>query len=76
MTGRVVAVRVKAGDPVGAGQILAVLEAMKMEYKLPSPRAGTVAAVHCRDGDLVDLGKTLVELAETAASEAPASPGR
>jgi len=64
MTGKVVAVKVEPGNQVEAGDILVVLEAMKMEYRLAAPRTGTVAAVHCREGELVDLGKILVTLAE------------
>ena len=62
MTGKVVAVEVSAGDTVAEGALLAILEAMKMEYRLAAPRAGRVAAVHCRPGELVDLGKPLVTL--------------
>jgi biotin carboxyl carrier protein len=64
MTGKVVAVRVKPGHQVEAGDLLVVLEAMKMEYRLAAPRPGTVGEVHCQEGELVDLGKTLVTLAE------------
>lgn len=63
MTGKVVSVAVKAGEAVASGQVLVVLTAMKMEYRLGAPRAGTVAAVACREGDLVDLGHVLARLA-------------
>jgi 3-methylcrotonyl-CoA carboxylase alpha subunit len=63
MTGKVVAVRVAPGAAVGTGDVVVVLEAMKMEYRLLSPRDGTVEDVRCREGELVDLGKTLVTLA-------------
>lgn len=62
MTGRVVSVAVKAGDAVKAGQVLVVVVAMKMEFRIEAPHDGAIEAVHCRDGDLVDLGKVLVEL--------------
>ena len=64
LTGKVVKVEVRAGDTVEADQLLVVLEAMKMEYRLTSPRVGLVTAVGCAEGDLVDQGMTLVELAE------------
>lgn len=64
MTGRVVQMRSTVGDKVEAGAVLVVLEAMKMEYRLAAPHDGTVEAVHCNEGDLVDLGKTLVTLTE------------
>lgn len=60
MTGKVVEVRVKPGDTVEAEQVVAVLEAMKMEYRLATPHGGQVEAVHCEAGELVDLGTTLV----------------
>ncbi len=62
MTGRVLSVRVKPGDAVKSGDILAVLEAMKMEYRLAAPSAGKVASVNCKDGEQVDLGRVLVVL--------------
>jgi biotin carboxyl carrier protein len=66
MTGKVVAVHVQVGEAVTEGTLLAILEAMKMEYRLVAPRAGLVEAVHCRAGDLVDLGLPLVRLMESA----------
>ena len=62
MTAKVVQVRTKAGAEVAEGDLLLVLEAMKMEYRLTAPRAGTVAEVGCSEGELVDLGATLVRL--------------
>jgi biotin carboxyl carrier protein len=60
--GKVVAVNVKPGDAVEAGQSLVVLEAMKMENELVTDQAGTVAAVHVEAGETVDTGAVLVEL--------------
>ncbi len=62
MTGKVVQVRVGPGQEVGADDVLVVLEAMKMEYRLTAPRAGKIASVGCKEGELVDLGATLVTL--------------
>lgn len=64
MTGKVVKVGVAAGDVVKAGDVVAVLEAMKMEYRLTAPHDGKVDSVHCKEGELVDLGKNLVTLIE------------
>ncbi len=63
MHGRVTEIRVAAGEPVRAGDVVAVVEAMKMEHQLRSPRAGTVLAVHASVGDQVAARQRLVELA-------------
>jgi biotin carboxyl carrier protein len=62
MTGKVIRVAAAPGRKVAAGEVLVVLEAMKMEYRLVAPRDGTVESVRCREGELVDLGATLVTL--------------
>jgi biotin carboxyl carrier protein len=62
MPGRVVSVRVRAGDAVAAGAALVVIEAMKMQNELVAPRDGTVTRVLVTDGDAVERGATLVEL--------------
>jgi biotin carboxyl carrier protein len=62
MTGRIVAVRVKPGDGVKAGDVLVTLEAMKMEYRLAAPSPGTVAEVKCAQGERVEIGTLLVIL--------------
>ena len=62
MTGKIVHIAVGAGDAVAEDDLLVILEAMKMEYRLTAPYAGTVGAIQCREGELVDLGATLVRL--------------
>ena len=62
MTGKVVKVNVKVGEGVEKDDVLVLLEAMKMEYRLSAPRAGVIESVNCVAGDLVDLGKLLVAL--------------
>lgn len=62
MTGSVCAVHVEAGDTVDAGQIVLVLEAMKMEHSLTAPRAGVIATVACVEGTQVSDGAVLVTL--------------
>ena len=54
MPGRVSKLLVKPGDAVKAGQPVVVLEAMKMENELKSPRDGTVLEVLAREGDAVE----------------------
>jgi 3-methylcrotonyl-CoA carboxylase alpha subunit len=62
MPGRVVLVKVQAGDRVTAGQELLVMEAMKMELGLKAPRDGIVAEVRAAPGDVVDADVVLVAL--------------
>jgi geranyl-CoA carboxylase alpha subunit len=62
MTGKVVKVAAVAGAAVRSGDILVVLEAMKMEYRLIAPRDATVESVGCKEGDRVDLGHVVVRL--------------
>jgi 3-methylcrotonyl-CoA carboxylase alpha subunit len=63
MPATVVKVLVKPGSVVESGEALVILEAMKMELVLRAPADGTVAAVHCREGDLVQPETVLVEFA-------------
>lgn len=62
MPGNILAVNVAAGDMVKKGQVLMVLEAMKMENEIVAPQDGTVASVNCRKGDVVNVGDLLVSL--------------
>jgi acetyl/propionyl-CoA carboxylase alpha subunit len=62
MPGNVLAVRVAEGDAVEAGQVLVVLEAMKMENTVPAPGAGRVSRVLVVPGQQVQRAETLVEL--------------
>jgi biotin carboxyl carrier protein len=62
MPGRVVRVLVKAGDEVAAKQGVVVVEAMKMENELRSPKAGRVKDVSVAPGTSVDAGRVLVTI--------------
>ena len=62
MPGRMVVVKAKAGDHVTEGQELAVMEAMKMELSLKSPRTGKVASVSVNAGDFVEADALLIKL--------------
>ena len=60
MPGKVVKVLVKVGDVVTEGQGLVVVEAMKMENELKSPKAGTVTGLFVQEGATVELNAKLV----------------
>lgn len=62
MPGTILSVKVKQGDAVKSGQILVILEAMKMENEIVAPRDGTVAQVVVAQGASVDTGAPLVVL--------------
>lgn len=60
MPGKVVAVKVKAGDVVEAEQGLVIVEAMKMENLLLAPARAKIAKVHVNQGDRLDSGALLI----------------
>lgn len=62
MNGSIVRVLVEVGQAVEAGAPLVVLEAMKMEHSIRAPKATTVKALLCQEGDMVSEGAALVEL--------------
>jgi len=62
MNGRVVAVLVKQGERVEAGQPVMTLEAMKMEHVHTAPISGTISAIDVAEGDQVTTGKIVVEI--------------
>ena len=63
MPGNILRVEVKEGDTIQAGQLLVVLEAMKMENEILAPHDGTVAQVVVSKGSVVETGSPLVILA-------------
>jgi 3-methylcrotonyl-CoA carboxylase alpha subunit len=64
MPGKVVELRVAEGDTVEAGQVLLIMEAMKMEHSVTAPQDGAVAQVTVAPGDQVDADALLVVVAE------------
>ncbi len=60
--GTVVAVKVQEGQEVKAGEVLCIVEAMKMENEIPAPRDGVVRRVAVTPGAMVEAGGVLVEL--------------
>jgi biotin carboxyl carrier protein len=55
-------IEAQTGQAVRRGDILIVLEAMKMELPVRSPRDGVVRAIHCRPGELVQPGVNLLDV--------------
>lgn len=62
MPGTILSINAQAGAQVKAGDVLLVLEAMKMENEIVAPRDGEVAAVHVNVSATVDAGQALVSL--------------
>ena len=67
MPGRIAKIAVAAGAAVRNGDLLIVLEAMKMEHRIEAPGSGAVTKLHVKEGDLVSAGSVLVELSEPEA---------
>ena len=63
MPGRIAAVRVASGASVSKGDVLVIVEAMKMEHAVRAPKDGTVERVLVSEGQMVGLGDVLVEMA-------------
>ncbi|WP_040213993.1 biotin/lipoyl-containing protein [Clostridium polynesiense] len=63
MPGNIIEVSVKQGDRVKKGDLLVILEAMKMENEIVSPVDGTVVNIGVTKGQTVNPGDTLVEIA-------------
>jgi biotin carboxyl carrier protein len=63
MPARVTAILVEAGQQVHKGDVLLKLEAMKMELAVRAPRDGVVRSIACKDGELVQPGVGLMEIA-------------
>ena len=62
MPGNILDVKVNPGDTVKSGDILVILEAMKMENEILAPSDGTVATVNVKKGDTVNSNDLLVSL--------------
>lgn len=62
LAGSVFKVLVEEGDAIEAGQVVLILEAMKMETEITAPSAGTVTAIHVEPGDAVQGGQPLIEI--------------
>ena len=62
MPGTINAVKVASGQQVKKGDVLFILEAMKMENEIVAPQDGTIASINVNKGDSVEAGQTLASL--------------
>jgi acetyl-CoA carboxylase biotin carboxyl carrier protein len=62
ITGTVWKIEVEVGDEVGEGDIVAILESMKMEMPVEAELSGTVAEILCEEGQAVNEGDPLARL--------------
>lgn len=62
MQGKIVAVKVTAGQEITKGDVVAVLEAMKMENEIVAPKSGTIVSVGVATGQTVEAGDLIASL--------------
>ena len=62
MPGTILDVKVAVGDSVSKGQVIMILEAMKMENEVVAPQDGTIASINVAAGDSVEAGAVLASL--------------
>ncbi|WP_294143693.1 biotin/lipoyl-containing protein [uncultured Clostridium sp.] len=62
MPGKILGVKMQAGAAVKRGQVILILEAMKMENEIVAPQDGTIASINVAVGDMVEPGATLATL--------------
>lgn len=62
MPGTILDIRTSVGASVSNGQVLCILEAMKMENDIVAPQSGTVASINVNKGDSVDAGQVIITL--------------
>ena len=63
LQGTIQVVKVNVGDKVNAGDVVAVIEAMKMENDIPATTTGTVKTIYAKKGDKVSSGDVILDIA-------------
>ena len=58
--GKIVSISVKEGEMVSEGDVVMILEAMKMQNEIQAPLSGTVTALNCKPGDSVEANSPLI----------------
>ncbi len=64
ISGRVVNIKTKIGDEVKKGDVLLVIEAMKMEYIIRAPYNGIVKKINFKEKDLIEIGQNTLEISK------------
>ena len=62
MQGKIVSVKASVGQAVKKGDVILILEAMKMENEVVAPQDGTIASINVSDGDKVEAGSVIATL--------------
>ena len=69
MPGKVVTVEVKEGEEIKEGQVILILEAMKMQNEIQAPISGSVLSVNCEEGQSIEANVPLVVIEPPAEEE-------
>ena len=67
--GKVVTVEVAVGDEVKEGQVVMILEAMKMQNEIQAPVSGTVTEIHCEEGQSIEANVPLLVITPSESEE-------
>ncbi|RLG43017.1 MAG: acetyl-CoA carboxylase biotin carboxyl carrier protein subunit [Thermoproteota archaeon] len=62
ISGKIVSVKIKKGDSVKKGDVIMIIEAMKMEYLIRSPFDGKISKVNFKENDQIEIGQDTVEV--------------
>ena len=62
MPGKILSVKANPGQSVKKGEVILLLEAMKMENEVVAPQDGTIASINVNSGDMVEAGKVLATM--------------
>lgn len=62
MPGKILAVKANPGQSVKKGEVILLLEAMKMENEVVAPQDGTIASINVNSGDMVEAGNVLATM--------------
>ncbi len=62
MQGKIIAIKVREGEIIKEGDVVAVLEAMKMENEITAAKGGTVVSIEASSGQMVEVGDVIISL--------------